>query len=129
MCTCCKDSCKLHICLMHVLIFLCLYHYCLRQESPKFKLLCTILYVHNSVIRWLLIRGFGDNSKIISLSYLITLSGIYIGDINNIMLSGSFLTTNFRSTLRFSCLLFSQLFPPMCTDDKTNISGRRKKDI
>lgn len=62
---------------MHVLIFLCLYHYCLRQESSKFKLLCIILYAHSSVIRWLLIHGFDDNKQ----NYLPTISHYPFRDI------------------------------------------------
>lgn len=50
-----KDSFKLCVCLIHVLVFLCLYQCCLRQGSSQFKLFCIICHAPSSVIRWLLI--------------------------------------------------------------------------
>lgn len=66
-CTCCKDSFKLWICLVHVLIFLCLHHCCLRQQSSKFD-------CYTSFCDWLVAYSvcLMILSIILSLPYLIT---------------------------------------------------------
>lgn len=48
-------------------------------------------------------------SKILSLPYY--LSGMYFGDINNVILSGSFLTSNFRLTSKIFLFVFLTVVP------------------